>query len=64
MPLRPGEDEPVLALNPIVHDLYDRAGYNLAVDYSQPPVPPLAGEDAQWATQRVSQHTPATGEQR
>ncbi len=53
IPLRPGEDEPVLALNQILHDLYDRAGYDLAVDYSQPPVPPLAGEDAQWAAQLV-----------
>lgn len=59
MPLRPGEAEPVLALNQIVHDLYDRAGYDLAVDYSRPPVPPLAGAEAQWAAQRVQQHTSA-----
>lgn len=64
IPLRPGEAEPVLALNQIVHDLYDRAGYDLAVDYSQPPVPPLSGADAQWAMQLVSQHTRASGEQR
>ena len=64
IPLRPGEAEPVLALNQIVHDLYDRAGYDLAVDYSRPPVPPLAGEDALWAAQRVQQHAPATEEQK
>jgi hypothetical protein len=60
IPLRPGEAEPVLALNQVLHDLYDRAGYDLAVDYSQPPIPPLAGEDVQWAAQRVRQHTPVT----
>jgi hypothetical protein len=63
IPLRPDEDEPVLALNRIVHDLYDRAGYDLAVDYRQPPVPPLAAEDAAWAAQRVLLHPPPAGEQ-
>lgn len=60
IPLQPGEDEPVLSLNQIVHDLYDRAGYDLAVDYGQPPVPLLSGEDAQWATQLVAQHSRET----
>jgi Protein of unknown function (DUF4058) len=64
IPLRPGEAEPMLALNQIVHNLYDQAGYDLAMDYSQPPVPPLAGEDAQWAAQCVQQHTPTTQEQK
>ena len=64
IPLRPGEAEPVLVLNQVLHDLYDRAGYDLAVDYSQPPIPPLAGEDAQWAAQRVRQHTATTREQK
>lgn len=49
IPLRPGEEEPVLALNQIVHDLYERAGYDLAIDYSRPPVPALPSADAQWA---------------
>lgn len=36
IPLRPGEKEPVLPLNHILHDLYDQGGYDLAIDYSQP----------------------------
>ena len=56
IPLQSGEDEPVLSLNQIGHDLYDRAGYDRAVDYGQPPVPQLSGKDAQWAAQLVSQH--------
>jgi len=46
IPLRPGEQEPVLPLNRILHDLYDQGGYDLAIDYSQPAFPPLAREDA------------------
>lgn len=53
IPLRPGEAEPVLALNQILHTLYDQAGYDLAVDYGHPPVPPLTGEEALWAAQLV-----------
>lgn len=49
IPLRPGEAEPVLALNEALHDLYDRAGFDLAVDYGQLPTPPLRPADAEWA---------------
>jgi hypothetical protein len=58
IPLRPGEEEPVLALNQIMHDLYDRAGYDLAIDYRRLPVPALASEDAQWAALLVQHLAP------
>lgn len=51
IPLRPGEEEPTLPLNQILHTLYDSAGYDLFIDYRRPPVPPLATEDALWAQQ-------------
>jgi hypothetical protein len=54
IPLRPGEVEPILRLNQVLHDMYDRAGYDLAIDYDQPADPPLALEDAQWAAQLLS----------
>ena len=53
VPLRPGEIEPILPLNQVLHDLYDRAGYDQVVDYRQPAVPPLSTEDAAWAAQLV-----------
>lgn len=59
IPLQPGEDEPVLRLNQVLHELYDRAGYDLAVDYEQPPEPPLAKEDAEWILQLQRQSTPS-----
>lgn len=49
VPLLRSESEPTLELNPLLHDLYDRAGYDLAVDYRQPPSPPLAEADERWA---------------
>ncbi|MFP4435864.1 MAG: DUF4058 family protein [Chloroflexaceae bacterium] len=50
IPLQPGEPEPQLPLNQVLHTLYDNAGYDLAVDYRQPPDPPLTEADAAWAT--------------
>jgi len=55
IPLRRGETAPVLPLNQVLHDLYDRAGYDLAIDYSQPAEPLLDEADAEWATQIVVQ---------
>ena len=55
IPLRRGEAEPILPLNQVLHDLYDRAGYDLAIDYSQPVEPPLDEADAEWAAQLVNQ---------
>ena len=53
VPLRPGETEPVLPLNDILHELYDQGGYDLIIDYQQPPQPPLSAADAAWVRQRV-----------
>lgn len=49
VPLRPGDSEPLLELNRILHDLYDRAGYDARIDYRAAPDPPLADDDAAWA---------------
>jgi hypothetical protein len=51
IPLQPGEAEPGLPLNQVLHELYDRAGYDLAVNYQQPPQPPLSEQDARWMAQ-------------
>jgi hypothetical protein len=52
VPLQPGDVEPTLALNRLVHDVYDRAGYDLTVDYQQAtPPPPLSEPDIQWLKQ-------------
>jgi len=55
IPLQKGEDEPTLALNDVLHNLYNRARFDLRLDYTEPPVPPLAEEDAAWAQERIVQ---------
>lgn len=49
IPLQPGDDEPVLHLNGLLHSLYDRAAYSLRLKYGEAPTPPLTGADAAWA---------------
>ena len=49
LPLRRDDEEPSVDLGKLLNELYDRAGYDLSVDYRLDPVPPLEGEDATWA---------------
>lgn len=49
LPLRMRAEEPVVDLQRIVGELYDRAGYDLVVAYGREPVPPLRADDAVWA---------------
>jgi Protein of unknown function (DUF4058) len=58
VPLLPGEAEPALALNSVLHDLYDRARFDLRIDYAMAPQPPLTDEDAAWAREVL---TPRNG---
>src|SRR5215471_13348790 len=55
IPLRPGETEPTLPLNHTLHELYDQGGYDLIIDYRQPPQPPLSEGDTAWARQLVTE---------
>jgi len=49
IPLLPGDDDVVLDLGHALRAIYDEARYDLSIDYSQPPVPPLSDDDAEWA---------------
>ena len=49
LPLLRGDDEPLVNLGEVLHRLYERAGYDLRLDYRAPAEPPLAGADAAWA---------------
>lgn len=50
LPLRRGEEEPEVDLGRVLHALYDRASYDLRIDYRLEPVPPLGAADAEWAS--------------
>lgn len=49
LPLQLEDTEPLVDLQALLSGVYERARYNLAIDYSQEPVPPLKEEDAVWA---------------
>jgi hypothetical protein len=49
LPLLPGDPQPLVELNDILHDVYARARYDLSLDYNQPPAPPLNESDTAWA---------------
>ncbi len=49
LPMLPGDDEPLVDLNSILHALYRRARFDLRLDYSRPAVPPLPEANAAWA---------------
>lgn len=49
VPLREGEAEPVVELQSLLGAVYERAAYDLRIDYRRPPEPPLRPEDEAWA---------------
>lgn len=51
LPLQSGDEEPQVDLNRLLHELYDRAGYDLRIDYRDEPDPPFEGDDKQWAAE-------------
>lgn len=55
LPLLPDDQEPLVDLGHLLHELYDRARYRLVIDYNKPPVPQLSKEDAAWAADCLAQ---------
>jgi hypothetical protein len=49
IPLQSEDASVAVDLQFLFSEVYDQAGFDLTVDYTQPPVPPLKGEDAVWA---------------
>jgi Protein of unknown function (DUF4058) len=49
VPLRGDDGEPVVDLKGLLDKVYDRAGYDLKLDYQGPVVPELAEGDRAWA---------------
>lgn len=49
LPLQPGDVEPPVHPGKVLKEIYDEGGYDLYIDYSQPPEPPLSEADMSWA---------------
>lgn len=54
VPLRPGAPEPPLDLKRAVDIVYDRARYDMVVNYHKPPAPPLRPAAARWVRKQVA----------
>ncbi|MEO1590920.1 MAG: DUF4058 family protein [Cyanobacteria bacterium J06632_22] len=50
-PLVDSDTEPVLNLGILLNQVYDRASYDLAIDYSQPLQPSLTEDNQRWVEQ-------------
>ncbi|MFQ5631050.1 MAG: DUF4058 family protein [bacterium] len=55
LPLQSGDQEPLVQLDKLLREIYDEGAYDLRVDYSQPPVPPLNDEDLAWVQKILRQ---------
>ncbi len=54
LPLLPDDEEPEVNMSALLAQVYERAGYDLVINYAQPPEPPLNDDDAQWAAELLS----------
>jgi len=48
IPIVPGEAEPILDLQSLLHRVYDKGRYQLAIDYTSPLQPKLSEVDREW----------------
>ncbi|MBW4630390.1 MAG: DUF4058 family protein [Iphinoe sp. HA4291-MV1] len=55
VPLRQQDPEPVVDLQRLLNEVYERARFDLAIDYSQPVKPPLSLEEVAWVTEILGQ---------
>ena len=57
LPLRQGEFEPVVDLQRLLNEVYERARFDLAIDYSQPVKPTLPLEQATWIAEVIAKNS-------
>ncbi len=48
IPLQVEDKDLVVDLFSLIDQVYERAGYEVVIDYDKPPVPPLGGDSAAW----------------
>ena len=55
IPLRAGEVEPLLQLQPLVHRVYDKSCFELAIDYQTKLTAQLSRQEQEWVKTSLSQ---------
>ncbi|MFG6101533.1 DUF4058 family protein [Leptothoe sp. EHU-05/26/07-4] len=48
LPLRPDDQAPIVDLQRLLDEIYERSGYDLKLDYQQDPVPSVSDDEAAW----------------
>jgi hypothetical protein len=54
LPLRAEDHLPTVDLRRLLNGIYERSGYGLVIDYTQPAVPALSGADAAWVKELIA----------
>jgi hypothetical protein len=55
LPLRENDTEPLLDIQTLINELYDEGNYDLVIDYTKEPIPPLSEENATWVDEVLKQ---------
>ncbi|MUG93997.1 DUF4058 family protein [Scytonema sp. UIC 10036] len=55
LPLRDNDPEPLLDIQILINEIYDEGNYDLVIDYTQEPIPPLSQENAAWVSEILKQ---------
>ncbi|NET60835.1 MAG: DUF4058 family protein [Symploca sp. SIO2E6] len=55
LPLKSGDQEPLVDLQLLLNNVYEQASYDLVIDYHQDPVPSLSSEDRVWLNTWLSE---------
>jgi hypothetical protein len=55
LPLQKEDIEPLVDLQNVIQDLFDRAGLDLAIDYNSEPVPPIQEPDLIWVSELLKE---------
>jgi hypothetical protein len=48
LPLQPGDEEPLIDLQTLLNQVYERSGYDYFIDYQADPLPPFSEADLNW----------------
>ena len=51
LPLKPEDEELIIDLQSLLNQVYDRAAYDLVIDYHQEPIPALTDDNKNWLEQ-------------
>jgi len=54
IPLRGDDPDALLDLQQVLNTAYERGAYDVDIDYTRDPVPPLTAEQAEWARQTIA----------